>query len=134
MRRTLPKAGGEAPDVAAVPIWQPAGAQCALCTARRRDYLFVVGSARVTRCHECGLISRTGPAGTSVPAYRLDRDSATSLLAGLPRGRILQVCDRSSALPSDDGRDFFTVDDSRLPEALKEAGPRAFDAALLNAT
>ena len=94
----------------------------------------MVGSARVTRCHECGLISRTGPGETKVPAYRLDRDSAANLLADLPRGRILQVCDDAAALPSQDGRDFFTVDVNRLPDELKQTQPAAYDAALLNAT
>src|SRR5438105_3410241 len=66
-----------------IPMWQSSSAQCALCSGRRRDYLFVVGQARMTRCHECGLLSRTGtdgePAAVSPQARSYRLDGATEL-------------------------------------------------------
>ena len=121
-----------ASSVPPAPLWQSAGVQCVLCGGRRRDYLFVVGSARMTRCHDCGLIARTGPSPGTAASYHLDDDSARAVLAGLPQGRILQIADGSAALPSADGREFVTVDPRHLPEAVDSAEPRSFDAALVN--
>ncbi len=124
------KGAAEAPRA----IWQATGKECVLCGATRRDYLFVAGSARMTRCHECGLISRAGTmAPGQVPSYRLDADAARALMAGLPRGRILQVADVGAVLASADGREFVDVPAYDLPQALGSMpASEPFDGALVN--
>jgi SAM-dependent methyltransferase len=73
---------------------------CALCGGRRRDYLFVLGQTRMTRCHDCGLVSRSE--SDRVPetdSYALDADSERQLHAGIvgpragaaKRKRVLQL-------------------------------------------
>ncbi|HEX4382577.1 MAG TPA: glycosyltransferase [Myxococcales bacterium] len=102
-----------------------------LCGGRRRNYLFVVGTARITQCHACGLVSRTGSgAAPALTSYQLDPQTAGALLAWLPKGRILQLIQKSGALPRGDGRDFVTVDMSAGPAGPFE--PRAFDAVFVN--
>jgi hypothetical protein len=105
-----------------------------LCGGRRRDYLFVVGSARMTRCHDCGLISRTGGPDVEATSYRLDADTAASVLKELPAGRILQLADEPSALASAEGRELVTVHPRESLQALESAEPRSFHAALINGT
>jgi len=110
-------------------LWESEAAQCILCGERRRDYLFVAGSARVTRCHGCGLISRTGSGGSAGASYRLDADSAASLAQALPPGRILLVSDDSGALAPGPGRETVIVADAAVSQGLES---RSFDAALIN--
>lgn len=114
------------------PLWHSAGIQCVLCGGRRRDYLFVIGSARMTRCHECGLISRTGSDAATGGSFKLDRDSAAGVVNALPRGRILQIADAEAALPPGDGREFVTLAARADAKAIEAAEQRSFDAALVN--
>ena len=37
---------------------RPVPPACTLCGGRQRSYLFVLRQTRMTRCHDCGLISR----------------------------------------------------------------------------
>jgi len=74
---------------AAIPMWQSSSLQCPLCGSRRRDYLFVAGQSRMTQCHECHLISRTGADGAPVAAgsgacsYKLDSATDAFVRGGL---------------------------------------------------
>jgi glycosyl transferase family 2 len=113
-------------------IWESEAAQCILCGERRRDYLFVVGSARVTRCYGCGLISRTGSEGGVGASYRLDADCAASLTQALPAGRILLVSDEPRALVLGPGQEAVAVAPAKVSQALDAAGATPFAAALIN--
>ena len=132
MKAAIPNAVAKAYDVSPTPIWQSAVPQCALCNGRRRDYLFVVGTVRMTRCHECGLISRTGPETSSVPSFLLDPDSAGMVQKQLPQGRILQLVYQRGALASAADRQFVTVDLGNGGGWSESGEPQSFDGALLN--
>src|SRR5258705_13344093 len=84
----------ELDEVPPTPIWQPDAIQCSLCGGRRREYLFVVEQSRMTRCHECGLISKTDGesqgADGDARSYLLDPVAEGAVRAGL-HGRVLQV-------------------------------------------
>jgi hypothetical protein len=127
-------AAAKVPGAAPTPIWQPAGAECVLCGARRRDYLFVVGMSRMTRCHDCGLISRAGSPAAASPSFELDKDGAAAILAQLPQGRVLQIFHRRGGLPATDRQELVTVDLEQGAKALESVEPGSFDAAFVNAS
>jgi hypothetical protein len=132
MQAPVSRTAHEAHDVPPIPIWQSAATQCALCGGRRRDYLFVVGSVRMMRCHECGLISRSGGDASNAPSFLLDVDSAAAIKALLPPGRILQIVNQRGALSSADGREFVTVELRDHATALESAQAQLFDGAFVN--
>src|SRR5438105_2038258 len=99
MQAMAPSTASEARGMPPTPIW-PASMQCLLCGGRRRDYLFVVGSARMTRCHDCGLVSRSGGGNGGPASYRLDADSAALVSAHFTSGRVLHVGDGGAAFPA----------------------------------
>lgn len=115
------------------PLWRSAATECALCGGRRRDYLFVVGGTRMTRCHECGLISRTGSeAPVDSPSYALDADADARIRAALPAGRLLEVRSGGVELSGDPRLQVVAVDPSTGLGALESTEPRSFDAAFVN--
>src|SRR6266851_4738789 len=126
----------ESNEVPPTPVWHSVAAQCPLCGGRRRDYLFVVGQSRMTRCHECGLISKTDAAGNGADgdarSYLLDGVAERALREGLG-GRVLQVVLGGEGGLASDGRlDGVTLtlpDDAQTLEAIE---PLSFDAAFVN--
>src|SRR4051812_31580240 len=133
IKAAVPKTGDEL-DVPPTPIWQSTAVGCVLCGGRRHDYLFVVGTVRMMRCHECGLISRSGGAGGVGRSFLLDADAAAGVRQMLPRGPILQIVNRGGALASGDGREFTTLDLQRDGAGIDVLPPQAYDGALVNGT
>lgn len=126
----------ELDEVQPTPIWQPAAVQCPLCGSRRRDYLFVVERSRMTRCHECGLISKAdgedhGSDGDA-QSYLLDAAAQTCVRAGVG-GRVLQVVLGGAGRLVVDGHPggltLALPDDAPALDVLE---PRSFDAAFVN--
>jgi hypothetical protein len=112
---------------------------CALCGSTRCSYLFVVGRARMTRCDDCQLVSRTddGRFTVEVDSYSLDDDSERAVRAillpeGARRRKVLQVVDGGApaARLRDDPRIDATVVRSDATQGLPAA---SFDAAFVNA-
>jgi hypothetical protein len=112
--------------------WQSSAEPCPLCGERRRDYLFVVGPARVTRCHECGLVSRSKPPSEPWLSYALDPEVDATIREGLAGGakrRVLEVVSGSEGgLTADPRLEVVRADDLEKLEAA------SFDAAFLNGT
>jgi hypothetical protein len=93
----------------------------------------VVGGTRMMRCHECGLISRTGSdLPTATRSYELDADCEESVRSSLPSGRLLQVVMGGGMLASDQRLEVVTVDLAEGFESLESAAPHSFDAAFVN--
>src|SRR5205807_10555448 len=90
------------------------------------------GGTRMTRCHECSLISRTGTEETSPSrSYVLDADSAAAVVDALPPGRILEVISGGGGLTAGK-REIVTVDLAQGSGALESAAPASFDCAFVN--
>jgi SAM-dependent methyltransferase len=118
------------------PLWQAAAAQCPLCGSRRRDYLFVVGQSRMTRCHECSLICGVDGSGNGAPreasSYLLDAAAEESLRAGLS-GRVLQITfGGQGQLMLDPGVPQVGLVLPKDAQALESLEPRSFDSAFVN--
>src|SRR5438132_2959526 len=125
---------------AAIPMWQSSSLQCPLCGSRRRDYLFVVGQSRMTQCHECHLISRTGADGAPVAtaegasSYKLDSATEAAVRDGLVASGAREVLEVVVG-----PRDPQLSQDPRLQVTLACAADRLaaargiYDAAFVNA-
>src|SRR5437763_10241671 len=117
-------------------VWQSSRDQCPLCGGRRRDYLFVVGKARVTRCHECSLISKAGGGDGDFLSYVLDGEADRALRMALAedgRQRILPVVlGERGGLSSDPRLEPTTISLPQKAGMLETLPQGAFDAAFVN--
>ena len=87
----------------------------------------------MTRCHECGLIARTGSdAPVDARSYDLDAATDASIRAALPAGQLLEVMSGGVRLAADPRLQVVSVDLSSGFDPLESAPPRSFDAAFVN--
>jgi hypothetical protein len=119
---------------------RPVPPACTLCGGRQRSYLFVLRQTRMTRCHDCGLISRRESAiEPKTDSYLLDADSERALRAavagtGNATKRVLQLVRGESPgarLQKDPSLDVTTVIIDGDPPRLG-AIRGTYDAAFLN--
>jgi hypothetical protein len=110
--------------------WQTAIPQCVLCGNQRREYLYVVGDARVLKCPECGLVSRDDASIPRTASYVLDARTVEWVRERIgDRKRTLQIAIGDAARI-----DGFTttIDLETDPTAIEHLGSETFDAIFVN--